>query len=91
MIPVQILGVTDPDGDPLTIKIVNISQNEADRGLFGGDQYPDSSGINTNAVSLRAERNPQGPGRIYTIAFTVNDGKNGVCNGMVKVTVPHNH
>ena len=88
MIPIQILGVTDPDGDSLSMRITDITQNEADRGLFGGDRYPDSSGINDSSALLRAERDPHGLGRIYSLTFTVNDGKGGACDGTVVVTVP---
>ncbi|MBI1277849.1 MAG: tandem-95 repeat protein [Anaerolineaceae bacterium] len=88
IIPVRIRGITDADHDRVEVTITNIMQNEANRGLFRGDLYPDSFGIGTQTAWLRAERNPKGTGRIYTIAFSANDGKGGSCTGMVIVTVP---
>ena len=88
MIPIQIRGVTDVDGNQIKITITGIAQNEADRGLFRGDLYPDSFGVGTKTAWLRAERNPKGTGRIYTIAFRADDGKGGSCTGTVMVTVP---
>jgi hypothetical protein len=40
-------------------------------------------------VSLRAERDGGGDGRVYRISFTVSDGKGGTCTGEAKVTVAH--
>ena len=39
-------------------------------------------------VDLRAERAGTGDGRVYRVAFTVDDGKGGTCTGSAKVTVP---
>lgn len=89
LIPVQIRGVTDADGDRVRITITSITQDEPDRGLGRGDRYPDSFGVGSRTAWLRAERDPNGDGRVYTIAFTADDGKGGVCSGSVTVTVPH--
>ena len=40
-------------------------------------------------MSLRAERQGPGNGRVYRIAFTASDAKGGTCQGSVTVGVPH--
>jgi hypothetical protein len=39
-------------------------------------------------VLLRAERDPKGDGRVYTIAFEVSDERGATCTGEATVTVP---
>jgi hypothetical protein len=90
MVNVSILGVTDPDGDPVTITITRITQDEPVNGLGDGDTGPDGAGIGTSTAQVRAERSGRGNGRVYCISFTADDGKGGTCDGSVKVGVPHN-
>lgn len=89
MVPITILGVTDPDGDPFTIQITGISQDEPTNGLGDGDTCPDGQGINSATVQLRAERSGTGNGRVYTITFTATDSKGASSTGSVTVAVPH--
>jgi von Willebrand factor A domain-containing protein 7 len=89
LVPISILGVTDPDGDPVTIMITAITQNEPTTGLGGGDTCPDATGIGSSSATLRAERDGNGGGRLYTIFFTATDGRGGATPGMVNVVVPH--
>lgn len=86
---VAIRGVSDPDNDPVSIKITAITQDEPVNGLGDGDTSPDGFGIGGNQAQLRAERSGTGNGRVYVIAFTADDGKGGTCSGNVKVGVPH--
>lgn len=88
MVEVSILGVTDADGDPITIRIDQVMQDEATNGRGDGDSCPDAEGIGTSTAKLRAERSGTGNGRVYTIFFTATDGKGGSCTGSVKVCVP---
>ena len=37
---IAITGVTDPDGDPVTIRVVGITQDEPTIGTGGGDACP---------------------------------------------------
>jgi len=85
---VNVLGVTDPDGDPVTIRIDSIFQDEPVKGTGDGNTSPDGTGINTSSAGVRAEREGSGNGRVYHIGFTANDGKGGTCNGEVRVGVP---
>ena len=81
-VDVTINGVTDPEGDPVTIAITTITCNEP----FVSD---DVSGVGTDTAQLRAERAGDGSGRIYTISFTANDGEGEEASGTVNVCVPH--
>jgi FG-GAP repeat protein len=85
---VNIQGVTDPDGDPVTITINQIKQDEPTDGTGDGHTCPDGQGIGTSTAQIRAERSAQGNGRVYTIFFTASDGNGGSCQGSVTVCVP---
>ena len=85
---VTIQGVTDPDGDPVTITIDQIKQDEPTDGTGDGHTCPDGQGIGTSTAQIRAERSGQGNGRVYTIFFTASDGQGGSCQGSVTVCVP---
>jgi hypothetical protein len=91
-VDVNIMGVTDPDGDPVTIDIVSITSDEAtasDKGSGGKKHAPDGSGIGSETASVRAERSGKGDGRVYFIDFTASDGEGGVCEESVIVKVSH--
>jgi len=86
------MGVTDPDGDPVTISIYAITSDEpteSDKGSGGATHAPDASGIGTDTASVRAERSGKADGRVYVIHFTAIDGRGGECEGTVTVNVPH--
>ncbi len=89
MVDVTITGVTDPDGDPVTIRVDRILQDEPVIGVGDGDTCPDGQGVGTATARLRAERSGSGNGRVYAVFFTASDGKGGSCQGSVKVCVPH--
>jgi hypothetical protein len=92
MVPVSILDVTDPDGDPVTITITSITSDEptaSDKGPGGSKHAPDASGVGTGTAMIRSERSGNGDGRVYVINFTANDGQGGECTGSVMVKVPH--
>jgi hypothetical protein len=90
---VAITGVTDPDGDPVTLGITGIAQDEPVEGLGDGNTCPDGLGVGTDVASVRAERSGTkkvpGDGRVYHISFTAEDGQGGECSGTVSVCVPH--
>lgn len=85
---IQILGVTDPEEGPVTIKITGITQDEP---VSEPDRRhaPDGTGLATAAAALRAERNGGGNGRIYVIHFLATDDKGASTEGSVRVCVPH--
>ncbi len=88
-VAVSILGVTDPDGDPVTIKITQVHQDEPVKGEGDGNTAPDATGLDTAGAQLRAERSGNGNGRVYTITFEARDGKGGLSSGFVTVGVSH--
>jgi hypothetical protein len=81
---VTIEGVTDPDGDPITITVLNITSDEPTNST-----HADAYGIGTDTAHLRAERLGNGDGRVYVITFLASDGKGGETIGSVKVYVAH--
>jgi Big-like domain-containing protein len=83
-VPVTVLGVTDPDGDPVAITVTSIRQDEPT-----GSNAPDGKGVGTSTAQVRAERLGSGDGRVYRIGFTADDGDGGACSGTVRVGVPH--
>lgn len=94
-VDISIVGVTDPDGDVVSITVDSISQDEPvlETGTGSGNTCPDAAGVGTDTAEVRAERagNPKvpGDGRVYHIAFTAEDGQGGTCEGEVLVCVPH--
>jgi hypothetical protein len=93
-VEISVVGVTDPDGDPITITIDDISQDEATETALGAGNFcPDADGVRTTYAYVRAERsgnkNVPGDGRVYSIDFTADDGYGGACSGTVLVCVPH--
>jgi hypothetical protein len=91
---VSVGGVTDPDGDPITITISSITQDEPLDSYGDGRTCPDGAGIGTNTALVRAERarsrRNSKDGRVYHISFSADDGRGGTCTGMVAVCVPPN-
>jgi len=87
---VSILGVTDPDGDPIHIGIDRVMQDEPTNGVGDGNTCPDAL-IPPDRLKayVLVERAGGGNGRVYTIYFTASDGRGGSCSGSVKVSVPH--
>jgi hypothetical protein len=92
---VKIEGVTDPDGDPVTITIDSVTQDEPTEKAVGvGDECPDAVFVdvdedgNAESAGLRAERIGKGNGRVYVVHFTARDGEGGVSSGSATVLVP---
>jgi hypothetical protein len=93
MVDVNILGITDPDGDPVTVTITGITQDEPLEDLGDGSFEPDGDGVGTSTAQVRAERSGTkkvpGDGRVYAIAFIADDGQGATCENVVTVCVPH--
>ena len=92
-VSINVIGVTDLDGDPITITIDNIYQDEPVDTYGDGSFTPDGQGVGTDTAEVRAERSGSkkvpGDGRVYHISFTADDGRGGVCSGEVLVGVPN--
>lgn len=97
-IPVNVLGITDPDNDAVTIAITTVRQDEPVDHIGDGSFVPDAV-IGGSTVQVRAEAiigtvvvggtTYVGNGRFYHIGFTATDTANSSCSGIVKVAVPH--
>lgn len=90
-IPIQILGVTDPDGDDVTIMITEITSDEPTAtapGAGGPEHAPDAYGVGTDIAYLRSERSALGDGRVYVINFVAIDEMGEGTEGSVSVVVP---
>ena len=91
-VSIDILGVTDPDSDQVTITIDSIFQDEPLNTHGDGNTRPDGMGVGTSTAKVRAERTGTkkvpGDGRVYHIGFTADDGQDQ-CSGEVSVGVPH--
>lgn len=87
MVPIQIVGVTDPEDSTAAITATSVTQDEPVNGLGDGDTAPDAV-ITADNVLLRAERGGQLNGRVYQIHFGADDGQGGTCTGTVGVWVP---
>jgi cysteine-rich repeat protein len=88
-VPVRVIGVTDPDGDPIVIRVTAIAQDEPLDAAGSGATCPDATGVGLDTASLRSERSGQGDGRVYHVAFRAIDRCNAACTGEVTVCVAH--
>lgn len=96
-VPVDVLGVTDPDGDPVAITIDGITQDEPVRseGRGSGKTCPDAVMVdadgdgNPETAGMRCERDGTGNGRVYRVHFTATDVQGFSCEGSVDFCVPH--
>jgi hypothetical protein len=86
---VSVLGVTDPDGDAVSVTITGITQDEAVNAAGSGNTAPDGAGVGRPVAHVRAERAGGGDGRVHAIAFSADDGGGGTCSSSVHVGVPH--
>jgi len=75
-LPVTIQGVTDPEGDPVSITITGI---ESSRPLKPEDAY----GIGTDTAHLRISENKWA--KVYLISFTASDGNSQVAGKMIVI------
>jgi uncharacterized delta-60 repeat protein len=69
---------------------LSVSSNEPETGLTNGDQGPDMEVIDNYSVRLRAERDPRGEGRIYTITIKAVDEAGNSSTETTQVIVAHN-
>ncbi|TZF89755.1 HET-C-related protein [Cognatilysobacter lacus] len=79
----DLVHVTDPDGDPVTLKLVGATQDEPPT------RAPDVTGVGTDVAAVRAARAGSGDGRVYRLSYEAADRKGGTCSAAVTVHVPH--
>jgi hypothetical protein len=74
---VTVGGVTDPDGDPVTVSVTGVSPSWV-------------PGPRSDQVWLRAERaGSDKDGRTYVLTVKGTDAKGATCTGQTTVVVPH--
>lgn len=83
---VSVVGVGDPDNDPVTISITGVTQDEAVVSPGVGDSRPDAV-LHGSSADVRAQRLAAGDGRVYQLKFSATDGHGGSCTGTVSVGV----
>ena len=88
---ITISGITDVEGQSITITVTRIYQDEPVNVTADGSTGADGRGVGTSTAEVRAERaggtKKEGNGRVYHIFFTASDGHGGSCSGEVKVKV----
>ena len=82
---VTLAGGSDPDGDPVTLTVTAVSQDEPSK----RGEPAAVIGAQADRLYLRRERRGGGDGRVYRVAFALSDGRGGSCAGSVNVSVPH--
>ena len=85
---ITLSGGSDPDGDPITLSVLQINQDEPVNDLGDGNTSPDGEIVDDSTVKVRAERSGLGDGRVYVIDYEISDGTDS-CIGSVSVGVPH--
>ncbi|MEP6718389.1 MAG: choice-of-anchor Q domain-containing protein, partial [bacterium] len=72
------------------VRITKVTSDEPDNGVGDGNTVNDIViANNCKSVQLRAERQSNGNGRVYTITFKLTDASGNVGTATAKVTVPH--
>jgi Tol biopolymer transport system component len=82
LVTVVLGGASDLDGDPVTIVVTGVTQDEPVGGAPDAERSPAPG-----EVLLRAERDSGGEGRVYRIAFQARDVHGGTCTGATSVGV----
>ncbi len=89
MVAINVVGVVDPNGLPVTITVTGIEQDEAVDALGSGNTAPDGQGVGTSTALVRAERAGPGTGRLYFIDYTAVNSQGAQCTGTIMPYVPH--
>jgi hypothetical protein len=86
---VDFLVVVSDDADPNTVvTLVSVTSDEPDSGIWPGDKPHDIVIRNDRKILLRAERDPRGDGRVYTITYQAADACGNVTMTSATVSVP---
>jgi len=86
---VSVTGVVTAAGDPASVVINEVFQDEPTNSVGDGNTCPDATGMGTSRVRVRSERSGTLDGRVYHLRFSATDPAGGSCQGEVTVCVPH--
>jgi hypothetical protein len=89
LVPVVVsVSASDACGGALACRIVSVTSDEPQTGLWPGDIGPDWQITGDLSVELRAERSKKGDGRIYSIEVECVDTSGNTSRSIVTVVVP---
>jgi hypothetical protein len=88
MVPIVIRGITDPDGDSVSVRVVSVRSNEQTDAVGDGATCPDAV-LEAGQLQLRSERSGGGNGRTYVIRIEAEDQNGSTCQRDLTVCVPH--
>jgi uncharacterized repeat protein (TIGR01451 family) len=89
-----VTGATDSCDTPLgvsSVKIEKVTSDETENGNGDGNTTQDILiGADCKSFQVRAERQGNGDGRVYTVTFMVTDASGNVGRATAKIVVQHN-
>lgn len=83
-------AVDDQDPSP-TVELVSVTSSEPDDAPGGGDGHTTGDVVveDDGTILLRAERDANGPGRVYTLTYRATDAAGNSTEASAEVSVPH--
>ena len=87
MVPVNVTGVTDVAGAPVSIHVTGVTQDEPISRRAATDACVDAKVVG-GQLYLRRERQDRGNGRAYRVSFTAVNHEGVAADGTVLVRVP---
>jgi len=88
LVGVTVTGIVDAEGDPFTVHVTGVMQDENPKTPGVAGNCPDAV-LNGSAVLLRAEHADGGDGRTYHVRYTATDRLGMTSVGEVLVYAPH--
>ena len=89
LVSIELAGITDPDGQEVTVTARCIVQDEPLNATADGNTWLDGAGLDSDRPQVRAESAGNSDGRVYHIVFHAADSAGAACSGQVQVSVPH--
>ena len=88
---ISVTDICDANVDVDDVVITSVSSDEPENVKSSGDgnTINDMVIVDSQTVELRAERQGEGNGRVYTINFEVTDGSGNTAVGSFRVWIPH--